>query len=325
MQLLHPDAPVALLNGIIAGPGDVIIGLPLALQLGQIVYRGVKAHQLIPGGLTDDAVYLQIEYLLKFSDGGFGLFSKDAVNRGDFRDCRIVFPDSVQLRLNNHHIGTDISPAQRCAGIGGCIFFYRRVIDDFHIAVVIPKNLGGVIALLRQLLTAPLAQALAGHGGAVAVFCSQGLHEARAAQIVVEHLLRQAGDVCKIASTINKVLVVGRIVGDVKIIPPAAVKLGVNPVQGKGNNGQDVGPEGTFIPGGVDFTGSHILDIVHEINGYIWRVVSRRSQMDRYFLRYIRDNCRHDIPPYRFCGGVTTYALSVSPRGSWERGIIFKS
>ena len=276
------------------------------MQLGQIGYSGVKAHQLIPGGLTDDAIYLQIEYLLKFPDGCLGLLSKDAVNRGDFRNCRIVFPDSVQLRLNDHHIGTDISPAQRCAGIGGGIFFDRRIIDDFHIAVVIPEDLGGVVALLRQLLAAPLAQALTGHGGAVAVFCSQGLHEARPAQIVVEHFLRQTGDVCEIASAVNKILVIGRIVGDVKIISPAAVKLGVNPVQGEGNNGQDVCPEGTFIPGGIDLTGSHILDIVYEINGHIWRVVPRRSQMNRYVLRYIWDNCRHFIPPYRFCGGVTT-------------------
>ena len=72
--------------------------------------------------------------------------------------------------------------------------------------------------MLGKLLAAPLAQSLAGDGGAVAIFGSQRLHKAGAADVVVEQGVNQLGDVGKKASPVDKGLVIGGIVGDVKVI-----------------------------------------------------------------------------------------------------------
>ena len=211
--------------------------------------------------------------------------------------------DSIQFRLDDHHVGADTSTPQRGSGVGGHIVLNGCVGNDFYIAVVAFKNLGGVIALLSKVLTSPLAQPLTGHRGAIAKFGRQRLHKIGPAQIGIEQFVYQTGDIGEKAPTFYEKLVISRGAGNVKIIAAAPIKLRVNSIQRKGNNGQNVGPQGAFFPGRVYFTGSHIFDVVRKADGHIFRVTAGRSQMDRDPLGYKRRNCRHRTS-YRFCGGV---------------------
>ena len=69
--------------------------------------------------------------------------------------------------------------------------------------------------------------------------------------------------------------------GDGKIISPVSVKFRIYPVQGKGHNGEDVGANGIFRPGGIDFAGGYIFDIVPVTDIIIFGSgVSGRTVMD---------------------------------------------
>ena len=193
--------------------------------------------------------------------------------------------------------------------------------DNFNVPIIAFQNLNGVVALLGKLLAAPLAQPLTGDGGAVAIFGSQRLHEAGAANVAVEQLVNQPGDIGKKASPVDKGLVIGSIVGDVKVIAPAAVKLGVYPVQGEGHNGENICPQRTFVPGGVYFAGSHIFNVIGKFHRYIFCRRIGRTQMDGDSLGCKGSNSRHGAPPYKSWGGVTTFMLSSVPSGSWDRGM----
>ena len=57
-------------------------------------------------------------------------------------------------------------------------------------------------------------------------------------------------------------MVKGRGGGDGEIIALVPVPFRVHPVQGEGHNGQHVGPDGVGGPGGVDFAGGHVLDVI---------------------------------------------------------------
>ena len=119
----------------------------------------------------------------------------------------------------------------------------------------------------RQILAAPLAQALAGDGGAVTEFGGQRLYKAGAAEIVVEQLIHQPGDIGKVAAPVDEKLVVGGGICDIKIVPPAAVKFRVHTVQGEGYDGEDVGAQSGLLPGGVNFAGRYVFHIVYKIYG----------------------------------------------------------
>ena len=165
----------------------------------------------------------------------------------------VVLPHPVQRGLNHHHIGTRAAPPQRRPGIGLHQTLHRRIGHDFDVvAVVGAENIHRVVALLRQVLGPPLAEPLAGDGRPVAEFGSQRLHKAWAAEVVVEDIVHNGVDVLKCIPPVHKGLVVGSGIGDSKVVAPAPVKLRVNPVQGKGNDGKNVGPQGALIPGGID-------------------------------------------------------------------------
>ena len=219
-------------------------------------------------GLADD-----VKFYLEFFQygcpphGGFGLRAENAVHKRDFGNGRVVLGDPVQLDLHDHHAGAGGSPAQRGAGVEGGDAPDGGVVHNLHIAIVTAQNPDGVVPLPRQILAAPLAQALAGDGGAVAEFGSQRLHKAGTAKIVVEQLIHQPGDVGKVAAPVDEKLVVGGGVGDIKAVPPAAVKLRVHPVQGEGDDGEDVGTQSGLLPGGVNFAGRYVFHIVRKIYG----------------------------------------------------------
>ena len=191
-----------------------------------------------------------------------------------------VLGDPVQRHLNNDHIGSGAAPAQGRAGIGGGVAPDGGVGYDLHIPVITAENLGGVVALQRQILAAPLAETLAGDGGAVAEFGSQGLYKAGPAEVVVEQFIHDPGDVVKEAAAVDEKLVIGGGIGDIEIIAPAAVEFRINSVQGKGNDGENIGPEGTFLPGGVDFAGGYVFDVVSKGYRHIGRRSRGGAQMD---------------------------------------------
>ena len=67
-------------------------------------------------------------------------------------------------------------------------------------------------------------------------------------------------------------MVVGSGVGDSKIITLIAIPFSEHSVEGEGDNGQTVGDNGGFRPGGVDFTGGDILDVV-----FLFHIIVLRS------------------------------------------------
>ena len=91
--------------------------------------------------------------------------------------------------------------------------------------------------------------------------------------------------------------------GDVKIVAPAAVEFRVDPVEGEGCNGENVGPQGAFLPGGVNLGGGHIFHIVREADGHILRIRAGGAQMYGDPLGYIGNDSGH-TSSYRFWGGV---------------------
>ena len=237
------------------------------------------------------------------NEGVFRLDAENAVHRRDFGNGGVILGDAVQLHLNHHHIGTDAAPPQRDARVGGGVVLYGRVGDDLHIPIVGTEDFHGVVALLGKILAAPLAESFAGDGGAVAEFGGQRLHKARPAQIAVKQVIHQPCHIGKEAAALYKKLIVGRGAGNVKIIAPAAVELRIYPVQGKGHNGQDVCPQGAFLPGGVNLRGGHVFHIVRETDGHILRIRAGCAQMYGDPLGYIGNDSRH-TSSYRFWGGV---------------------
>ena len=57
-----------------------------------------------------------------------------------------------------------------------------------------------------------------------------------------------------------------------EIVSTGSVPFCVNPVQGEGQNSQNVGVNGCFRPGGVDFAGGYIFDIVTVTDGVVFRI-----------------------------------------------------
>ena len=138
---------------------------------------------------------------------------------------------------------------------------------------------------------------VAAQSGYTPTYFSKRFHETRPSEKIVEQFIHKPGNVFKETPSVDKGLVVGGVVGDIKIIPAAAVEFRVHPVQGIGDNGQSVGPEGAFFPGWIDFTGSHIFYIIDKGNGHIGGIGRWRSQMYGDILGDIGNDGRHILPP----------------------------
>ena len=279
--MLNLDPPISHLDGIGVCPGDAVIADTLAAQLREPHHRGIDPYKGIPGCLAHDTIHIQSENLLEFPYRGLCLGAENTVHRGDFGDCRIILRNPIQFGLDNHHAGTGKAPADGPSGVGSRRVLDRGIVNDLYIAIVASQDLDRAVALLSQILAAPLAETLTGHRGSVAEFSCQGLHDPLAADVIVEQFIHQLGDIIKEASAVDKKLIIGSRAGDVKIITPAAVELGINPVQGKRDNGQYVGPKRAFLPGRIDLTGRYVFNIVHKRYGHIGRGGIRRAQVDR--------------------------------------------
>ena len=279
----HRVAPVALAQNLGENPVHLINGQALAGQFAQALDSVVNGLDLIPGGLAHHAVHLEIENLLEFLHHFLGGGGENAVEGQVLAQGRIVPGNAVQLPLNGPYLLAHVAQPQGLAGVRRQIGPRGGVPDDADIvAVELLQNLIGYQPLFRQIHSPPLAQAVAGDGGAVAILGEQGLYGPLTHHIVVENLIDNLADVFKNLPTMDVLLVIlgGR--GDIEVIPPAPVPLRIDPVQGKGNLRQNVGPEGRVGPGGKDFAGRHIFYVIHKGDPYIGRrFVVGQAEMDR--------------------------------------------
>ena len=304
MQLFHGSAAVAQGKEF-----RVLLNkeklLPLGLELCQLGHGHIDPHQLIPGAPAHDAVGVQGKNLLEYLHSLLGLGAEDAVHGVDFRNGRVALGDAVEGDLNDRHRRTGAAQPQGRAGVGFSDALYGSVGDDFDVVAVIElENFKGIETLLGQCLGAPLAEAVAGGGGTVAELGSQRLHGALTPDVAAQHLVHQLGDVFKVAPAADKGLIPGGGVGDVEVIAPAGVVLSVDSVEGVGHDSQNVGPQSAFVPGGVDFAGCHIFDIVGKGDRDIFRRRVGRPQMNGDGL----GDYRNDIGTgrhlnHRFWGG----------------------
>ena len=267
-------------------------GLALADQLGQLSHRPVEGHQLVPGALAHDAVGGQVEDALEGLYRFLRPAAEYAVRRVDPGNGGVIAGDAVQHGLKHRNIAAGGALLQGIAGIGVFNIADGGVGNQLDIvAVIVAQNVHGAHALAGQLLAAPLGQAVAGDGGAVAEFGGQGLYKALPADVGGEQFVYQVIHIFKGAPALDEFLVVDGGGGDVEIVSPAGVVFGVDPVEGKGDLGQDVGPEGGLRPGGVDLAGGHVFDVVGKGHRHVFRPLAGRSGVDGDGLGYVWRNC----------------------------------
>ena len=77
------------------------------------------------------------------------------------------------------------------------------------------------------------------------------------------------------------VLVITGGISDVETVALAGVPLGVDAVERQRDLAVDVGPEGLFRPGRVDFTGRHVGNIAAERDGHVLGTGGGSAQVDR--------------------------------------------
>lgn len=133
-----------------------------------------------------------------------------------------------------------------------------------------------------------MRQPVAGDGGAIAVLGEVGLDAALPVNILVEDIVNDVTNVGEDIPVLYIGLIIACGVGDVEIIPHAAVPLGIVAVESIRNLRIDIGADGVFRPGRIDFAGCHVFNIVGERNRDILGIGARRPQMDGQKLRNIR-------------------------------------
>ena len=256
----HPDTQLARIALFHLGERQ-----SLARDFAQALDARKHLLDFVPRRLADHAVGLEVENLLKHAHGFFGFCVVDARVAVDGRDGGIVLRNAVELPLDGQHVVAERAAPQGDSRIGLGVAADVGVIDDADVvAVVVAQNLHRREALIGERHRAPLQQAVAHRLIAVAELRVERLDAARADNVVVENLVRDAADVVVDLAAVDKILVDGGVVGDVKIVAAAAVVLGVDAVERKGDLREDIGADGAFRPGGIDFVGGDVLDIIGE-------------------------------------------------------------
>ena len=273
-----------------AGGGALNLGEGLALtdQLGQLSDRSVEGYQLIPGALAHNAVGGEVENPLELLYRLLGLGAEHAVHRADAGDGGVVAGDAVEHGLEHGDIAAGGAGLQGVAGVGVFNVADRGIGYQLNIvSIIVAQDIHGAHALTGQGLAAPLGQSVTGDGGAVAELGGQGLHKALPADVGGEQLIHQIIYIFKGAPPLDEFLVVHGGGGDVEVVAPAGVVLGVHPIQGEGDLGQDVGPQGGLRPGGVNLAGGHVFDVIGEGDGDVFRPLVGRSSVDGDGLGYV--------------------------------------
>ncbi len=297
----------------------------MRFQLRQIVHADIQAHELIPSRLADDPVGGEVKDALEGADGIFRLRAEDAVDGVDLRNGGVVLRNAVENDLRLHDIRFAAALAQRLARIGGNVAADGRVADDLDgVAVVIAQNLHGVCAGFRQRLRAPLAQAGAGDGRAVAELCRKRFHKALLPQVVVEDLVNDALHGGEVVPAVDEFLVDRRGGRDVKVVAAAAVELRVHTVEREGDDRQNVCDESAFLPSGVNFAGGDVFDVIREGDCDVCGVGVRRAEVHRDGFGNVGKDGHHGAT-YRFCGVMRKISVMLKTSGCSASGIRAKS
>ena len=301
-------------------------GLPFTDQLRQLQNTRVQAEDGVPGPLADDAVCVQVKDGLESPDAGLGLRPEDSVHAGNLGNGWVGLGDAVQGELGDADIPAPVPQAHGRAGIGILDVLHRGVDHQLDVgAVVVFQNLHGGVTILGQGFAAPLGQAVALGGGAVAEPGGQRLHIALAADVVVKQLIHQLADAVKEVPPLDELLVIGGGGGDVEVVAPAGVVLRVNPVQGEGHLSQDVGPQGGVVPGGVNLAGGYVFDVVLKGHGDVFRVAGGGAHVNGDVGWNVRGNGNgHESPPFLqvLRGNVHLTDLRGSVVGQGDQGQI---
>ena len=219
--------------------------------------------------------------LLEFFHGAGHAAAKDAVH-GQQAQKRVILGDAVQLPLQGEHAGAPVALLQRAARVALGDGLDVVGADDLDVVpVVVFEDAEGVAALVGQRDGAPLLEPRAGDGSAVAVFGVVRVHSACLADVGVEDVVRQAHHHVKHRPPVDIVLVITGGIGDVETVALAGVPLGVDAVERQRDLAVDVGPEGLFRPGRVDFTGRHVGNIAAERDGHVLGTGGGSAQVDR--------------------------------------------
>ena len=252
--------------------GDLLQTNALGIQLIEPLDACINGLNSKPGRATHHTVWSEVEDLLKRAHGRLGVLHEYAVRLHDFGDGGIVLRDAVETDLYRAHVVAHVANAKREFGHADTQTLHGHVGDNVNVVPEIGgQNLIGGEPLVGKIHRAPLRKTVALYLNAVAVSGKQRLNAALAADVAVEDLTRDLADVVENVTAVDKGLINGGGVGDVKIITARAVILGVNAVERKGNLCVHVGSDGVFRPIGVDFRGCYVHDVVDKGNGHVLR------------------------------------------------------
>ena len=279
-------------------PRIAVERLPQRLQLAQLQNRRIEHHDCVPRRAAHNAVDCQRKNGLERAHGVFRCLAEDGVDR-NLGNGGVVLRNAVERDLQKRHVHADIAPPHGAAGVGLLQILHGRVRHKLHVLPVIgAQNVDGVCAVLRQILRPPLAQARTRDRHAVAEFCRQRLDKALLPQIIREQLVDQLGDIFIDVAAIDKFLVNGRRGRDIEGIPPAAVILGVDPIERERDDRQRVGPQRGRLPRRVDLAGQDVFHIVGKRHGNIFRVRIRRTEMNGDAFGDVRGDRRQKAPSF---------------------------
>ena len=203
----------------------------------------------------------EVEGALEGPHGGGGAGVIPPVHRR-FGDGGVVGGDPVQIGLHLGHGGAGGALGEGVAGEGGLDVGDLVGLDDLDVVAVIPfQDVEGGIAVVGQGDGAPLGKPRAGGGGAVAEGGEKRFPEAHAADILVEHPVHDLGDVVGDGLALFEILVISGRISNIEGVAAGAVPFGIDPVQGQGDDAEDVGLQRGLGPGGVDLAGGDVFHI----------------------------------------------------------------
>ena len=278
MQQAHAAAAVAFRQDPVKRDRFPQQPLAFGIQLRQPLDRHIQVRQPVPCGAIGGAGLRQRKDFLEFPHTVERPAAVDSVRR-DFGNRGVILRHPVELHLQPtdvvaHRADRQRTPERRHRRR------HRRIADDIQFrTVVFGQNPVRRFALIGQPDTAPLRQPVAGDGGSAAILCKQRLVCARPPQVIVEQFVGNLRDVVKNFAVRHKRLVVRRRGRDIKVVPLAAVPFGIYPVERERHLRVNIGAQRAFRPGGVNFAGRHVADVLRERDGDVFGIAGRRAEV----------------------------------------------
>ena len=269
----------------LTGQGDI-----LAAQLRQPHDCNIDIGDFVPCGRPYNAIGGKIEDTLKclYRPPRF-VIEKISAGGADGRNGGIVDANAVEPCADRAHALSPAADGKRRAGIGGAdAALHGSSIYNDVVSVIIAQNPQRGIAAIGKSNGAPLGKPRTGNGGAIAVLRKDGIHRTAATDIAVEQFIDQTADVGKDIASIDEILVVGGIIGDIKVVALAGIPFGKDTVLGEGDLRQNIGAQSSLGPCGINLTGGNVFNVIPKADGDIaGGGIIRGSQMHRDVLRHI--------------------------------------